>query len=676
MNLSLPELDYEKGWEHYKWNGGTVKHIDREPGSEGSIRKIKNMMARCSINHDFCKKAEALVSQIRRLPKRVVEVGPADNTGIRVFEHAYDDEIRKEKYIALSHTWGSTRHTLLKHDNSKQMKRNVPHDELPSLYQDAIAITRRFGYQYIWIDSLCIIQGDDHDFAAEGAKMALIYEGAEFVLAASSAPNGDAGLCVPRGPYVEIKNATKPGETWSVFAREECTHRVLGDEHAVWRAPYALKDCSQLWAVPRDPASEQRTGGEIDYTDFEDPDCNDFPLNYRAWCLQERILGSKVLHFTKQELLFECLTSLECECGFFEDHRGDLLLETRRAVKSGREHFGRVQLESISFSGRVARRTSRWHNQFRKGVERPEPAKIDVQQQQSSLHRETWRDLVVQYSQKKLSDPYDALVAIAGLAQRWENTETTGRYLAGLWEKDILNGLRWMPDTKEPESILANKFHEREQKIGRDIDRYLAPSWSWASIQRGVAWKDAHDLFDLDNYFVTVDHDLHPPVCKQKDVGFEHGKVSYGYIFMTGEIMTVEFWMQQIPPNAPPGGFDIRVHLVKNGVRSPATAIDNVSRLEQQPILPGRISEKGTVMRQLWCLRFCSKPFPAFGGSGGYGSEGALLLVDARPEMKCRQPGFVQQHEFVFERVGFTYGYMTEDWDHALDSKRVSLCLI
>lgn len=659
MSQFLPFLKGYTDPEGYRWNSAAAKHINPEPGSQESIRTIQDFMHQCRRNHEFCNKVESHLCQIRRLPKRVVEVGPEDNTSIRVYEHDYDKQMIKKPYVALSHSWGRTKHTELNNDNHTERCKNIPYAELPILYKDAIDITRRFGIAYIWIDSLCIIQGDDADFFDQGAKMALIYEGAEFVLAAASSPNGDTTLCNTRIPLVTIHGQTGSGEGFTIFAREACSHSVLGDDNAYARASKNVKRCILNWDVDgtQDPG-------------FHDAIFDNYPLHYRAWCLQERILGSKVLHFAKSELLFECLTSLACECGFFAEHQADPLLESRRAVKSGREEFGRAQLEEVPLVAEYER--NQYHRKLQWAA--PGPA-ISLQQQQSTRHREVWRDLVVQYSQKKLGGPEDGLAAIAGLAERWEDPQTTGRYLSGLWEKDLLIGLRWMPDTEEPESVLARKFDEQERKKGGKVDRYIAPSWSWASIQRGVAWRDDMALFHLDDYYVSIHLEPGQTNCESQDNDFKYGPVSNGYIFITGNIMKMDFVMLPVVFGGGAGGQDKSVILVKNGVTGAATAVDSLSRLADQPILKGRFLETGVPMQELWCLRFCSKPFPSFEGHG-LGSEGALLLVEARRDIRERQPAKVQAHDWVFERVGFTYGYMTEAWDHEKDAKQVDMYLV
>jgi hypothetical protein len=85
---------------------------------------------------------------------------------------------QKAQYRTLSHSWGghhpivTTTSSLLKHQQGIQF------NALPKTYQDAILITRKLGHQYIWIDSLCILQDSKFDWENEGAKMAEVYQNA------------------------------------------------------------------------------------------------------------------------------------------------------------------------------------------------------------------------------------------------------------------------------------------------------------------------------------------------------------------------------------------------------------------------------------------------------------------------------------------------------------------
>lgn len=41
----------------------------------------------------------------------------------------------------------------------------------------------------------------------------------------------------------------------------------------------------------------------------------------RAWCYQERVLATRILHYTPEEMVFECRTGLVCECGEYDGTR-------------------------------------------------------------------------------------------------------------------------------------------------------------------------------------------------------------------------------------------------------------------------------------------------------------------------------------------------------------------
>ena len=50
-----------------------------------------------------------------------------------------------------------------------------------------ITITRKLGFDYLWIDSLCIVQDDIEDWKHESASMEGVYTSAYCTVAATSA---------------------------------------------------------------------------------------------------------------------------------------------------------------------------------------------------------------------------------------------------------------------------------------------------------------------------------------------------------------------------------------------------------------------------------------------------------------------------------------------------------
>ncbi|KAK8094944.1 HET-domain-containing protein [Apiospora hydei] len=74
--------------------------------------------------------------------------------------------------------------------------REISFDDLPRTFQDAVQITRELGMRYLWIDGLCIVQGDKHDWASEAERMGAVYENASLVIAASGSASAQKGCFI------------------------------------------------------------------------------------------------------------------------------------------------------------------------------------------------------------------------------------------------------------------------------------------------------------------------------------------------------------------------------------------------------------------------------------------------------------------------------------------------
>jgi hypothetical protein len=59
---------------------------------------------------------------------------------------------------------------------------------------DAVQVTRRLGSRYFWIDALCIIQGERHDWTAEAGRMSDVFRNATMTLSADDAKDASEGL--------------------------------------------------------------------------------------------------------------------------------------------------------------------------------------------------------------------------------------------------------------------------------------------------------------------------------------------------------------------------------------------------------------------------------------------------------------------------------------------------
>ncbi|KAF4983467.1 hypothetical protein FZEAL_1196 [Fusarium zealandicum] len=553
--------------------GGPAGHVEPDPSTKSSFNLIKSWIKTCKEGHAVCSEAESSIE--RALPKRVIDIGPVSNRGIHVFEH--DDSMQRidKPYIALSHCWD-------------QWKKNIPFGDLAKTFQDAITIARKLDIRYLWIDSLCIIQDDKKDWQIEAAKMASIYNGADLVLAATGSIDGDGGCLFPREPLVTVSGSFPNGKPFEVYGRRTIRHGVFG-----WDTdPNASKGSSN-------PIAGTKMG-----------EVQDHPLTTRAWCFQERLLATRILHYTKSELVFDCLSSMQCECGALDKHEQDPLVPARRIIKTGHKYITGTK-------------------SFRSNWSHPTVA-LEGEAKELAEHHELWRDLIVQYSQKQITHKTDGLPAVAGLATEWSN-KLTGKYLAGLWEKDLLNHLRWLPDEEDP--------GEKQQ--------YIAPSWSWLSVHRGVTW--GLESFVDDEFFVRVDF-------TRTDCSLSghnpFGEVKAGHIFLTGHIMPMSFSIS-----------DDNIWLEKAGHGIRKKHFERPDSLFRMRNLQGR---------QLLCLRFCTRQITR----EAYGDDSALLLVKADQEVLQKQVKEVQEFEHVYQRVGFITNYLTKAWEHRRDSKEVDMFLI
>lgn len=572
------------------WNGGPARHIISDPSSQLLVKRIRSWIDTCQRTHSICSQAASSIE--RRLPKRVISVGATDVTDMHLLETDDLTHGAEEPYIALSHCWGTTRTLLSTKATVEQWKQKIPFGKLSNTFKDVAKLAQGLGVKYIWIDSICIIQDDKDDWQIEAAKMASIYEGAHIVVAATGSINGDIGFLNKRRPFITEPGVSPNGEPFEIYGRETIDHTVFG---------WGLKSSDVEDVL--DPI----TGGRV----VGDP--SSYPLLYRAWCFQERVLATRIVHFLKDEMVFECLTCMECECGTLRNHEKNALAPSRRFLRTGDKYIR--QLTDSNF--RIEHYGARWAI----AVDSP-----------FFLHHELWRDLVVSYSSKQITRRTDCLPAMAGLAVKWSG-QLSGRYLAGLWEKDLLNGLRWQPFEKESEDRLAD---------------YTAPSWSWASLHRGVSW--GLQSFERDEFFVEVDNARTD--CPPNGLN-PFGEVSCGYIFLTGCIMALRCSLREPGERARlgTGDLDTEEHTFQP---------DNGYELERLGL------------SEVICLRLCSKMHTM----NAYDDDCALVLRKPDLPILLRQPDHVQRHEHVYQRVGYLHIYSTKAWQHEQNSKEVGMYLI
>lgn len=183
---------------------------------------------------------------------------------MKLYETLPGDSMR---YLALSHPWGRPPHFCTFRNNLSAYKRSIDFDQLPATFKDAVTVTRELGIRYLWIDSICIIQGADGDFSQQAQRMEDVFSQAYCVLAASSATGQGDGFLHPRSKRRSVQ-----------FRRSDRPAICVGE-----------------------------------FIDNFDQYVLQSPLNKRGWVLQERALARRTIYFTSEQTFWECGSGVQCE---------------------------------------------------------------------------------------------------------------------------------------------------------------------------------------------------------------------------------------------------------------------------------------------------------------------------------------------------------------------------
>ena len=165
-------------------------------------------------------------------------------------------------------------HFRLVSSRYQEFIRGLHLDQLPRTFGDAVAMTRCLGIDYLWIDSMCIIQDSTTDWERESLLMKDVYHGSFLNIAANAFFNPNGGLFQTRNPLsvtpVKIDLSLQPGN----MIRRPFT--VFPRAHGLGLLQSA-------------------------------------PLSTRAWTVQERLLAPRTVHFLGHKVMWECSSLLASE---------------------------------------------------------------------------------------------------------------------------------------------------------------------------------------------------------------------------------------------------------------------------------------------------------------------------------------------------------------------------
>jgi len=249
------------------------------PASTEDLRvheRAKKWLETCQSTHKNCQR---LVEEIW-WPPRLLDLR---NGKVRLMET--DKEEPSGPYATLSHCWGiNPTFFTLTADNINNLYSEISVPDLPKTFQDTILVVRNLNIDFLWIDSLCIIQsgtGAREDWQKQAGLMSSIYTNCVVNIAAAGSGSSEGRLFSIRDPEL---------------IRHPIINWVPGETHQVQ---------SKL-------DHEEVTGSR---------------LATRGWVFQERLLAPRTLHFGSRQLSWKC-----CEVAW--DYEARLLVANKRIKRN------------------------------------------------------------------------------------------------------------------------------------------------------------------------------------------------------------------------------------------------------------------------------------------------------------------------------------------------------
>lgn len=420
------------------------------PNSTGGLPALelcRSWIQNCTENHDRCKGLHPGPGS-PWWPTRLLYVGGLSESHLGVEDlsslsiqlHVTQDKQLSGSYMTLSHCWGVSGEMLkLTMDTYEHRKKNgFSFAELPKTFQDVVRLSRFLGNDYIWIDSLCIIQHSKDDWIREGKMMASVYSHSKCNIAATASSGPTEGCFYPRNPT--LVSPLKIG-----FRHIE-SHLFLDDK---------------MW----------------------NKNVEEAPLNKRAWVMQERALAPRQIHCGREQLLWECHETTACETfPFVLEFPYEFMTDSSAYVPVTASHTSLIPRLSELNRLRLSRTgndlvpndsslyTSLDQTKELTRGERIAHVRHDIYQD--------WTKIVQRYSQCALTHRTDKLIAIFGIASQIQDV-LMDTYVAGLWQSQLpwqlLWRTRWNKWGGEPHGS-APAYH-------------IGPSWSWTCLDTEVWWR-------------------------------------------------------------------------------------------------------------------------------------------------------------------------------------------
>ncbi|KAI8711862.1 HET domain-containing protein [Fusarium sp. LHS14.1] len=232
-----------------------------EHGPDTYITMIRQFLQGCRKFHRGCN-----FKGTYRMPTRVIDVGNPQQR--RLPRLIITSPSMEDKYLALSYCWGPATDTYaLNASTMEDMLNGMDESRLVAAHRDTMSLARSLGVQFVWIDALCIIQGNKEDWERESNLMARVY--------------GNSTLTVSAGRSADARNSF-----------------IINN----------YKQPAPCCEIPLDEGQGNVLVGLRRSSDYG-------VVETRGWCLQEKKWSRRIVFFGKEQLCFSCRY-----CSYSEDH--------------------------------------------------------------------------------------------------------------------------------------------------------------------------------------------------------------------------------------------------------------------------------------------------------------------------------------------------------------------
>ncbi|KAI1416278.1 HET-domain-containing protein [Hypoxylon sp. FL1857] len=434
---------------------------------------------------DNCQQIHGCAIQSTFRPTRLIDVGDPLHPHLIESSAQPNDWLEGSDnaagYVTLSYVWGAKQDYVLTQDTLQTKLAGLDIKKVPQSVLEAMQVTGRLGFRYIWVDALCIIQDSREDKLKELPMMAKIYQFSAMTISAASSPSATEGFLKPPQP--------------AVFKVQPFRITIGKGE-------------------PQFPYMNLSLGFREESPELKDP------IDSRGWTLQEWALSSCRLRFTSRGIQWTCNKLVADPSALSGEERRDppIQFSPEGYVQN---YFGEASAITSSLQELNERLSHRY------------TVDESYKRKEASM---MWIEIRSQYAQRSLSFPTDKLSAISAIAAiaAEENGMT---YLAGLWKESLLTDLQWYyifrsNPTNSLLPVTAAQEYENE---------YIAPSWSWASVRynNGSLYPKQSRKWTTDRPWHSKILGCEVGLIDGSD--FVFGPVKSGYLDIEGRILNVEW---------------------------------------------------------------------------------------------------------------------------------------